>query len=83
MKRQIAAVVSILLVVAGVGWKLASHPENPTKLKDIGLVPRSEHAHPGPTNEPAGIRIRLSPGDFDDAIRVNAHEVPQITFASE
>ena len=27
MKRYIAAVLSILGVAAGVGWKLASHPE--------------------------------------------------------
>ena len=34
MKRQIAAGLSILAVVAGVGWKLASHPETSAGLQE-------------------------------------------------
>jgi hypothetical protein len=83
MKRQIAAGASILAVVAGVGWKLASHPETSVKLQDVSLIQRSEHSHPGPTDALAGIRIRLSPSDFDDAIRAKAHHVPQIGLAAE
>jgi hypothetical protein len=70
-------------VVAGVGWKLASHPETAGRLQDISLIQRSEHSHPGPTDALAGIRVRLSPGDFDDAIRAKAHQVPQVTLAVE
>jgi hypothetical protein len=83
MKRQVAAGVSILAVVAGVGWKLASHPETSARLQDISVVQRSEHSHPGPTDALAGLRIRLSPGDFDNTIRARAHHVPQITVAPE
>jgi hypothetical protein len=83
MKRHIAAGVAILAVVAGLGWKLASHPETSAKLQDISLIQRSEHSHPGPTDALAGIRVRLSPGDFDDAIRARAHHVPQVTVAAE
>jgi hypothetical protein len=83
MKRQIAAGVSILAVVAGVGWKLASHPETSARLQDIGLIQRSEHSHPGPADALAGIRIRLSPSDFDDVIRAKAHHVPQIAVVAE
>ena len=60
MKRNIAAGLSIVAVVAGVGWKLASRPTTSTALEDIRLIQRSEHSHPGPTNELAGIRIRIS-----------------------
>jgi hypothetical protein len=83
MKRQIAAGASILAVVAGVGWRLASHPDASVKLQDVRLIQHSEHSHPGPTDVLAGIRIRLSPGDFDDAIRAEAHQVPQIAVAAE
>jgi hypothetical protein len=83
MKRQMAAGVSILAVAAGVGWKLASHPETSARLQDISLIQRSEHSHPGPTDALAGIRIRLSPSDFDNAIRAKAHQVPPITRAAE
>ena len=75
--------LSILAVVAGVGWKLASHPETSARLQDVSLIQRSEHSQPGPTDALAGIRIRLSPSDFDDAIRAKAHEVPQIAVAAE
>jgi hypothetical protein len=83
MKRYIAAGLAILGVAAGVGWKLASHPENPTGLQDISLSQGSERSHPGPDNALAGIRIRLSPSDFGSEIRAKNHKVPQITLASE
>ena len=83
MKRQIAAGLSTLAVVAGVGWKLASHPKTSTGLRDISLIQRSEHSNLGPTDALAGIRIRLSPSDFGDAIEATAHEVPQIALAAE
>ena len=83
MKRQIAAALSIIAVAAGVGWKLASHPDNSSRLQDVSLVQRSEHSHPGPVDALAGIRIRLSPNDFDSAIRAKARHVPQITVAPE
>lgn len=83
MKRQIAAGVAILAVVAGVGWKLARQPESSTTLHDIRLIQRSEHSHPGPSDALAGIRIRLSPSDFNDAIRAKAHGVPQIAVTAE
>jgi hypothetical protein len=83
MKRQIAAFVSILTVVAGVGWKLASHPETSARLQDIRLIQHSEHSNPGPTDALAGIRIRLSPSDFDDEIRAKAHQVPKIGVVAE
>ena len=83
MKRHMAAGVAILAVVAGVGWKIASHPETSARLQDISVVQRSEHSHPGPTDALAGIRIRLSPNDFDSAIRAKARHVPQITVAPE
>ncbi|HTB78662.1 MAG TPA: hypothetical protein VK762_35715 [Polyangiaceae bacterium] len=83
MRRQIAAAVSILTVVAGVGWKLASHPETAARLQDIRLIQHSEHSHPGPTDALAGIRIRLSPSDFDDEIRAKAHQVPKIAIVAE
>jgi len=83
MKRQIAAGLSILAVVAGVGWKLVSHPKTSTGLQDISLIQRSEHSRLGPTDALAGIRIRLSPGDSSDAIEATAHEVPQVALAAE
>ena len=83
MKRQVAAGVSILAVVAGVGWKLASHPETSARLQDISVVQRSEHSHPGPTDALAGLRIRLSPSDFGYEIRATSHNVPPISQAAE
>jgi len=83
MKRHIAAGLSILAVVAGVGWKLASRPATSTELKDIRLIQRSEHSHPGPTDELAGIRIRLSPSDFGYDLTVPARAVPQLSVAAE
>jgi len=83
MKRTLAMGLSILAVAAVVGWKVTSGPETSAALHDIGLVPHSEHSHPGPTDALAGIRIRLSPSNFDDAVRATSHEVPQIALAAE
>jgi hypothetical protein len=83
MKRRIAAALSIVAVVAGVGWKLASHPETSAGLQEIRLNRHSEHSQPGPTNALAGIRIRLSPGDSDYSVRVTADKVPQISLTAE
>jgi len=81
MKRRIAAGFSILAVVASVGWKLASHPETSAGLQNIKLVQQSEHSNPGPSDALAGIRIRLSPSNFDDQIEAKANEVPKIAVA--
>ena len=83
MRRQITAGLSILAVVASVGWKLASHPETSTGLQDVSLIQHSEHSHPGPSDALAGIRIRLSPSDFGDEIKVPADAVPRISVAAE
>lgn len=83
MKRHITAGLSILAVVAGVGWKLASHPESSAGLDHINLIQSSEHSHPGSSKALAGIRIRLSPSDFDGEIRTTARDVPQIALAAE
>jgi len=83
MRRQITAGLSILAVVASVGWKLANHPESSAGLQDISLIQHSEHSHPGPTNALAGIRIRLSPSDFGYEITAAADKVPQVALAAE
>lgn len=83
MKRKLLMGISILAVGGGVGWKLAGHPETSAGLQDIRLIQQSEHSHPGPIDALAGIRIRLSPVDFDDTVRMRAHEVPQIALAAE
>ena len=85
MKRYIAAGLSIFAVAAGVGWKIASHPEAETAagLQDISLVQHSEHSQPGPNDALAGIRVRLSPGDFGYQIRAAASKVPQISLAAK
>lgn len=82
MNRKILMAFSILAVAAVVGWKVASQPETSTGLRNISLIQGSEHSQPGPTNALAGIRIRLSPSDFDGAIRATAHEVPTIAVAA-
>lgn len=81
MKRKIAMGLSIVAVAAVMQWKLASHPETSAPLQDIRLIQHSEHSHPGPTDALAGIRIRLSPSDFDEAESVTA-QVPQIALAA-
>jgi hypothetical protein len=83
MKRHIVAGLSILAMVAGVGWRLASHPETSAGLQDVRLSQHSEHSRPGPTNALAGIRIRLSGSDFGYAISATDHKVPQISLAAE
>ena len=83
MKRHIAAGLSIIAVVVGVGWKLASRPATSTELEDIRLIQHSEHSHPGPSDALAGIRIRISPSDFRCELTVPASEVPRISVAAE
>jgi hypothetical protein len=83
MKRHIGAKFSILAVVAGVGWTLANHPETSAGLQHIRLIQSSEHSYPGPSKALAGIRIRLSPNDFDGEIRATAREVPSIATVAE
>jgi hypothetical protein len=83
MKRKIAAAVSVLAVVAGVGWKLASHPETSARLQDIRLDQRSERSQPGPNDALAGIRIRLSPADVGYQVRTTDSKVPHIALATE
>src|SRR4051812_45068784 len=78
MKRHVAAGL-VLAVVAGVGWKLASHPETSTGLQEVSLSQHSEHAQPGPANALAGIRIRLSGSDF----KPTDQSVPQIAVTTE
>jgi hypothetical protein len=82
MKRHIAAGLSIVALVASVGWRLASRPAPSTALEDVRLIRRSEHSHPGPVDALAGIRIRLSPSDFGYEITVPAREVPQIAVVA-
>ena len=81
MKRHIAAGLSILAVAAGVGWKLASHPETSAGLQQVSLSQHSEHSQPGPATAMAGIRIRLSGSNF--AINASDHTVPQVPVAAE
>lgn len=82
MKRKIAMGLSVVAVAVVVQWKLAGHTETSASLQDIKLIQHSEQSHPGPTDALAGIRIRLSPSDFDDADSVTA-QVPQIALAAE
>jgi hypothetical protein len=83
MKRQIAAVLSILAVVGGVGWTLAGHRESSARLQEIRLDKRSEHSPPGATDLLAGIRIRISPSDFGYEVRATADKVPHISVATD
>jgi hypothetical protein len=80
MKRHIAAALSALALMTGIGWKLAHHPEPSVGLQDISLKQHSEHSQKGPSNGLAGIRIRLSPRDFN---REATSHVPQIPVAVE
>jgi hypothetical protein len=81
MKRKITMGLGILAAAAGVGWKLASHPETSAGLQDVGLIQQSERSYPGPSGALAGIRIRLSPSQFDDQLVLTAKEVPRIAPA--
>ena len=83
MKKHIAAGLAIAAVVAGVGWKLASRPATSTELEGIRLIQHSEHSHPGPSEQLAGIRIRLNPSDFGAELAVPARKVPRISVAAE
>jgi hypothetical protein len=83
MKRRIAAGLSIVAMIAGVGWKLASHPETSAGLQEVRLTPHSEHSHPGLNNALAGIRIRLSPRDLGYEVGARAHQVPQVSLTPE
>ncbi len=82
MNRKIAMGLCIAAVAAVVQWRLASHPASSAALQDVRLIQSSERVHPGPPDALAGIRIRLSPSDFNDADSVTAH-VPQIQVAAE
>jgi hypothetical protein len=81
MRRRIVAGLSVLTVVVGVGWKLASHPATSVGLQAVQLSQHSEHANAGSTNAMAGIRIRLSGSDFGYAVRATDRKVPQISVA--
>ena len=83
MKRNITAALAILAAGAGVGWKLSRHPETAAKLQDVSLIQRSEHSYPGPAGALAGIRIRLSPSDYDEQMIASADEIPRINLAAE
>ena len=81
MKRYIAAVLSILGVAAGVGWKLASNPETSLGLHEVSLKKNSERSLP--SNAVARMRVRVSPSDLGDELRVSSDKVPQVSLAAE
>jgi hypothetical protein len=82
MKRYVIGILSILAVVVGMGWRLASHPEKSSAgLQEIRLKQHSERSQPGPTKALAGIRIRLGPSDFGYEVRATPQQVPQIALA--
>ena len=83
MKRHVIAALSILAVGAGVGWKLAGHPETSARLSEISLSQHSERSHAGPTDALARVRIRISAGDSGAASKATAAQVPQIALAAE
>jgi len=83
MKRSIVAVLSVLAVATGVGWKVASHPETSARLQDIRLKQQSEHSQPRVNKALAGIRIRISPNDVGNEVRAPSDKVPQISVAVE
>ena len=79
MKRYIAAVLSILGVAAGVGWKLASHPETSLGLHEVSLKKNSERSLP--SNAVARLRVRVSPSGYE--LRVSPDKVPQVSLAAK
>jgi hypothetical protein len=81
MKRYIAAVLSILGVATGVGWKLSHHPETSLGLQDVSLTQHSERSHP--SNAVARLRIRVSPNDLGYALRVSPDKVPTVSLAAQ
>ena len=80
MKRHIAAGLAVLAVAAGVGWKLASHPDTSTGLQQISL--NSEHSNPGAVNATARVRIRVMPNDSGYGLTAAAAQVPHISLAA-
>ena len=81
MKRYIAAVLSILGVAAGVGWKLASHPQTSLRLHEVSLKKNSERSLP--SNAVARLRVRVSPSDLGYELRVPPDKVPQLALAAK
>lgn len=81
MKRYIAAVLSILGVAAGVGWKLASHPETSLGLHEVSLKKNSERSLP--SDAVARLRVRVSPSDLGYELRVSPDKVPQVSLAAK
>jgi hypothetical protein len=84
MKRSIAAILSVLAVATGVGWRVAHHPETSARLQEVRIKQQSEHSQPAVNDTLAGIRIRISPSDFGYEVRTTtADKVPQISLAVE
>jgi len=81
MKRYFLAVLSILGVAAGVGWKVSSHPETSLGLQQVSLNKHSEHTRP--SKAVARLRVRVSPIDLGYALRVPAEKVPPVSLAAE
>ena len=82
MKRHIAAGLAIVAVAAGVGWKLASHPDTSTGLQEISLNQHSEHSNPGAVTATARVRIRVMPNDSGYGLTAAAAQVPHISLAA-
>jgi hypothetical protein len=83
MRRSVVAVLSVLAVATGVGFKVASHPETSTRLQEIRLKQQSEHSQPRVNKALAGIRIRIAPDDVGAQARPPADKVPQIALAAD
>jgi hypothetical protein len=83
MKRSILAILSVLAVATGVGWKVARHTETSATLQEIRLKQESEHSQPRVNKALAGIRIRIAPNDVGRELEAPADKVPQIALASK
>jgi hypothetical protein len=82
MKRYIAAVLSILGVAAGVGWKLANHPGTSLGLHEVSLKKNSERSLP--SDAVARLRIRVSPSELGYELQVvSPDKVPQVSLAAK
>jgi hypothetical protein len=81
--KRIAAVLSVLAVATGVGWKVASQPETSARLQEVRLKQQSERSQPELNNALAGVRVRISPSDFGYEVKAPADKVPQISLAVE
>jgi hypothetical protein len=79
--KRIAAVLSVLAVATGVGWRVARHPETSARLQEIRLKQQSERSQPALNNALAGVRVRISPNDVGYEVRAKADKVPQISLA--